>query len=72
MYLAISDLHEHKSNLGIYLFQEFLRKFIGIENITFEQTILYLITFHLLIIILIFIIYFNYILIKKIKSKHDH
>ena len=72
MYLTISDIPEHKSNLGIYLFQEFLRKFIGIENITFEQTILYLITFHLLIIILIFIIYFSYILIKKIKSKHDH
>ena len=72
MYLTISDIPEHKSNLGIYLFQEFLQKFVGIENITFGQTILYLITFHLLIIILIFIIYFSYILIKKIKSKHDH
>jgi hypothetical protein len=67
MHLAISDMHEHKSNLGIYLFQEFLRKFIGIENVTFEQTILYLITFHLLIILLIFIIYFIYSIFKKIK-----
>ena len=48
MYLTISDIPEHKSNLGIYLFQEFLQKFVGIENITFGQTILYLITFHLL------------------------
>ena len=72
MYLTISDIPEHKSNLGIYLFQEFLRKFVGIENITFGQTILYLISIHLLIILFIFITYFSYILIKKIKSKHDH